>query len=338
VTQTVCLVPGDGVGPEVVLAAQRIMEAAGAQIDWVELPAGASAVENYGSPLPERTAAAIAGHRVALKGPLLGACGDRWPRVNAALRRRLHLHASVWRIRSLPGTPAPHPNVDLVVIAESGEGLDSSIENELLPGVVQNLAVTTLSGCARIARFAFDYATKHNRRKVTVLHRVETLARSDELLLRCARKIHEQFFPSMAYEQMHVDTACMELVRRPEQFDVIVTSNLYGQLVGRLCAGLVGGAQMAAAMHVGDECAVFEPAHGAATDIAGKNLANPLGCLLSGAMLLRHIGQTAPAERVEKACMDVLHRADSRTLTRDLGGAGSTQDFTAGVLKVMSGL
>jgi isocitrate dehydrogenase (NAD+) len=331
-SHTVCLLPGDGIGPEVTSAAQRVIEAAGVRIDWVELPAGAAAVEEFGHPLPERTIAAVAGHRVALKGPVTTPIGGGFESVNVHLRRRLNLFAAVRPVRNLPGIKTRFENVEIVVIRENTEGLYSGLENEIVGGVVTSLKVATVSACTRIARYAFEYARRRNRRKVTVFHKANIMKLSDGLFLKCARMLHKEFFPECRYEEMIIDNGCMQLVRDPSQFDVLLLENLYGDIVSDLCAGLVGGLGVVPGANIGFDCAVFEPVHGSAPDLAGKNTANPLACIMSAVMMLNHIGQDAAADRIKAAYNGVLAHANPDDLTPDIGGCGTTTDFTDAVI------
>jgi isocitrate dehydrogenase (NAD+) len=335
VSRTVCLIPGDGIGPEVTGAARRVMEAAGADLEWVELPAGESAVETHGSPLPDRTVAAIMGHKVCLKGPVATPIGSGFTSINVQLRRRLGLYAAVRPVRSLPNVPSRYRNVELVVVRENTEGLYSGIEHEVVPGIVESLKITTLSACTRISRWAFDYAQTRGRKKVTVFHKANIMKMSDGLFLRCARKIREQFYPGIEYEEFIIDNGCMQLVSDPTRFDVLLMENLYGDLVSDLCAGLVGGLGVVPGANIGDECAIFESVHGTAPNIAGEGVANPLACIMSGVMLLNHIGQTGAAERIKNAYNAVLAEGDPATLTPDIGGRGGTDRFAQAVIAAL---
>ncbi len=335
-SHTVCLLPGDGIGPEVTAAARRVIDASGAKIEWVVLPAGAAAAAEYGHVLPERTVAAIRGHRVALKGPVTTPVGGGHVSVNVQLRRRLNLYAAVRPVRSLPGIRTRYENVELVVIRENTEGLYSGIENEVVPGVVQSLKIATLTACTRIARFGFQYARDHHRRKVTVFHKANIMKMSDGLFLDCARRVHSAFFPEIEYEELIIDNGCMQLVRDPARFDVLLMENLYGDVLSDLCAGLVGGLGVVPGANIGDDAAVFEAVHGSAPDIAGKGIANPLACIMSGVMMLNHLGETDSANRIKAAYNRVLAENDPAKRTADIGGAATTEQFADAIIEAMA--
>jgi isocitrate dehydrogenase (NAD+) len=318
------LIPGDGIGPEVVDAAVRVMEAAGARIAWDVQLAGKAAFEKLGTPIPEPLIASIRRTRVALKGPLetqIGRVGYR--SVNVALRKTFDLYANVRPIKSLPGVRTAFSDVDLVVVRESTEDLYSGIEHQIAPGVVESVKVITARASRRIARFAFELARREHRRGVVAIHKANIMKLSDGLFLTCARKVAKQY-PRIRYTELIVDNACMQLVRRPEDFDVLLLENLYGDIVSDLCAGLVGGLGVVPGANFGARAAIFEAVHGTAPDIAGKDMANPLAVLFSGVMLLRHVGQTRPAGRIERAARRLL--AERRTRTRDLGGKATTSE------------
>ncbi len=334
-THTVCLIPGDGIGPEVTSAARQVIEASGADIDWVVLPAGASALEFCGSVLPQRTLAAIEGHGVALKGPVTTPIGGGHTSINVQLRRKLNRYAAVRPVRSLPGIKTRFENVELVIIRENTEGLYSGIENEIVPGVIQSLKIATEPACMRIARFAFNYAATRGRRRVTVFHKANIMKKSDGLFLTCARRVHEDYAGQVEYNELIIDAGCMQLVREPSQFDVLLLENLYGDIVSDLAAGLVGGLGVVPGANIGDCCAVFEPVHGSAPDLARKGVANPLACIMSGVMMLNHIGQHEAAKRIRDAYNAVLSEGNPEKLTRDIGGTATTQQFADAVIKAM---
>ncbi|HSW45226.1 MAG TPA: isocitrate/isopropylmalate dehydrogenase family protein [Phycisphaerae bacterium] len=331
----VCLLPGDGIGPEVTTAAREVVDASGADIEWVNLPAGVTALEFCGSVLPERTTAAIEGHGVALKGPLTTPIGTGHSSVNVQLRKRLNLFAAVRPVRSMPGIKTRFDNVDLVIIRENTEGLYSGIENEVAEGVVTSLKVATSKACRRIARFAFDYAVSRGRKKVTVFHKANIMKMSDGLFLTCARKEYEPFADKIAYEELIIDNGCMQLVRDPSKFDVLLLENLYGDIISDLAAGLVGGLGVVPGANIGRTCAVFEAVHGSAPDIARKGIANPLACIMSAVMMLNHMGKTEQAARIRTAYDVVLSIGRPEDLTPDVGGKGTTQSFTRAVIKAM---
>jgi isocitrate dehydrogenase (NAD+) len=335
-TQTVCLIPGDGIGPEVTHAARQVLDAAGAGLDWIELPAGAAAAETHGDVLPETTVETVKEHGVALKGPVTTPIGKGFTSVNVRLRQKLGLYAAVRPVRSLPGVKTRYDNVEIVVVRENTEGLYSGLENEIIPGVVQSLKIATRDACLRIARFAFRYVLERGRRKVTVFHKANIMKKSDGLFLECARITREEIAPQIEYEELIIDAGCMQLVREPSRFDVLLLENLYGDVVSDLCAGFVGGLGVVPGANIGDDCAVFEAVHGSAPDIAGKGLANPLALIMSGVMMLNHLGKTDVAERIKVAYNAVLADRNPHTLTPDIGGKGSTQAFTEAVLARLS--
>ena len=329
---TICLIEGDGIGPEVTAATVRVLEASGASLEWLKLPAGAAAAETEGDVLPKRTLEAIAHHGIALKGPVTTPVGKGFQSVNVQLRKRLNLYAALRPVRSLPGVRTRYEGVEVVVVRENTEGLYSGIEHEVVPGVVETLKVTTRVGCERIARFAFDYAVKRHRRKVSVFHKANIMKMADGLFLECARRMRAQIAPVLPYDELIIDNGCMQLVRDPSQFDVLLLENYNGDMVSDLCAGLVGGLGVVPGANIGDHCAVFEAVHGSAPDIAGKGLANPLALLMSGVMMLNHLGETGPADKVKAAYDAVLAEADPAVLTRDIGGRGGTESFTRALL------
>lgn len=331
--KTVCLIPGDGIGPEVAEAARRVIDASGAGIDWLPLPAGAAAAEKCGEVLPEETIRAIEEHKVALKGPVTTPIGKGFTSVNVQLRKRLDLYAAVRPVRNLPGIVTRYDNVEIVVIRENTEGLYSGIENEIVPGVVQSLKIATRSACERIARFAFRYARERGRKKVTVFHKANIMKKSDGLFLDCARKVHAEEAADIGYDELIIDNGCMQIVRDPSRFDVLLLENLYGDVISDLCAGLVGGLGVVPGSNIGDDCAVFEAVHGSAPDIAGKNLANPLALIMSGVMMLNHLGLREQADRIKAAYNAVLADRNPEELTRDIGGQAGTDAFADAVMK-----
>lgn len=330
--RTICLIPGDGIGPEVTRAACEVIEAAGADLEWLMLPAGAAAAEQHGDVLPRMTLEAIQQHRVALKGPLTTPVGRGYVSINVRLRKLFNLYAAIRPVRSLPGVKTRYDSVELVVIRENTEGLYSGLEHEVVPGVVESLKVTTRQGCERIARFAFHYAQQRDRRKVSVFHKANIMKLSDGLFLECARKMHEQVAPQVEYQEMIIDAGCMQIVRDPTQFDVLLLENYNGDVVSDLCAGLVGGLGVVPGANIGEDCAIFEAVHGTAPDIAGQNKANPLALLMSGVMLLNYLGQEECAERIKRAYNAVLSEGNPEVLTPDIGGRGGTSQFTGAIL------
>lgn len=332
---TIVLIPGDGIGPEVTAATKRVVEAAGLSVEWVELPAGASALDQgFDNVLPQRTLAAIRAHKVALKGPVTTPVGKGFKSVNVQLRQALNLYAAVRPVESLPGIKTRFENVNLVIVRENTEGLYSGIENEVIPGVVTSLKVATDLACSRIARYAFRYATKRRRKKITVFHKANIMKMTDGLFLNAARKIHDDEYPNIDYEEVIIDAGCMKLVQDPTRFDILLMENLYGDLVSDLTAGLVGGLGVVPGANIGYDGAVFEAVHGSAPDIAGKNMANPLALIMSAVMMLGHIHEDAIADKIRSAYLAVL--AEGKTLTRDLGGSAGTMEFAEAIVAKMT--
>jgi isocitrate dehydrogenase (NAD+) len=329
---TIGLIPGDGIGPEVTEAARAVIDAACPGIDWVRLDAGAAAADEHGDVLPQATIDAIEELRLALKGPITTPVGQGFPSVNVQLRKRFNLYAAVRPVRSLPGLRTRYEDVDLVVVRENTEGLYSGLEHEVVPGVVESLKIATRTGCTRIARFAFQYARERGRRKVTVFHKANIMKLSDGLFLECAREMHQEVAPEIEYEELIIDNGCMQLVRDPTQFDVLLLENLYGDVVSDLCAGFVGGLGVVPGSNIGDDCAIFEAVHGSAPDLAGKGLANPLALIMSGVMMLNYMGERAAAERIKAAYDAVLEQGDPERLTRDVGGRAGTREFTSALI------
>src|SRR3954447_14571234 len=328
---TIVLIPGDGIGPEVMAATRRVIEAAGLSVEWVELPAGATAIEQgFDNVLPERTLAAIRAHKVALKGPVTTPVGKGFKSVNVQLRQKLHLYAAVRPVRSMPGIKTRYDNVDMVIVRENTEGLYSGIENEVVPGVVTSLKVASEAACMRIARYAFRYAARRRRSKITVFHKANIMKLSDGLFLTCARRVHDDEYPNIDYDELIIDAGCMKLVQDPSKFDLLLMENLYGDLVSDLCAGLVGGLGVVPGANIGDDAAVFEAVHGSAPDIAGKGIANPLACIMSAVMMLNHMHEEGIAKKIKSAYDAVL--AEGKALTRDLGGTATTDQFADAVI------
>lgn len=330
----VTLIPGDGIGPEVIAAAIEVVAAAGVNITWDRQVAGAAAVEAGGEPIPEELIRSIRHNRVALKGPLatrVGRVGFR--SVNVALRRTFDLYANLRPIRNLPGIKSAFQGVDLVVVRENTEDLYSGIEHQIAPGVVESVKVITAKASRRIAEFAFDYAVRHKRRKVTAIHKANIMKLSDGLFLTCAQRVAKRY-PKIAYQEMIVDNACMQLVLRPGQFDVLLLENLYGDIVSDLCAGLVGGLGVVPGANLGSRFAIFEAVHGTAPDIAGKNVANPAAAILSTVLMLRHLREDAAATRIQAAIEAVVGRGRCRT--RDLGGHMSTTEITRSIIAALN--
>ena len=313
---TVTLIPGDGIGPEVTTAARRVLEATGIPLQWDVQPAGASVMPEEGTPLPERVLESVRTHGVALKGPITTQIGSGFRSVNVALRKLLDLYANLRPAKSLPGVAQARPGVDLVVVRENTEGLYVGVEHEVIPNeAAEAVRITTRRASERIVRFAFEYARRHGRHQVTAVHKANILKITDGLFLKVAREVAEAY-PDIAYQERIVDNMCMQLVLRPEAYDVLVLPNLFGDIVSDLSAGLIGGLGMAPGANIGDGIAVFEPVHGSAPDIAGQDKANPIAAILSGALMLRYLNEDEAANRVEQAVASVL--AEGRVVTADL--------------------
>lgn len=323
-TQTVTLIPGDGIGPEVTQATQRVLDAAGAEIEWETHVAGAEAMALAGEPLPNELVDSIRRNRVALKGPVTTPVGSGFRSINVRLRKTLNLFANLRPVRSLPGVPSRFQGVDLVVVRENTEDLYSGLEHEVVPGVVESLKIITRVASTRIARFAFDHAQKHGRKRITAVHKANIMKLSDGLFLECFREVAREH-PEIEADDRIIDNMCMQLVVRPEDYDVLLLENLYGDIVSDLAAGLVGGLGVCPGANIGEDLAVFEAVHGSAPDIAGKNLANPLALIQSAVLLLRHIDQRSVADRID-AAIEVVLAQDIRT--GDIGGTASTTEFT----------
>jgi len=328
----VTLIPGDGIGPEVAEATRRVIDASGAAVTWHEMPAGLGPFEASGTPLPPATLASLEATRVGLKGPITTPVGGGFPSVNVALRKAFDLYANYRPARSMPGVPTRFTDVDLIVVRENTEGLYSGIEHQVVPGVIESLRIVTEAGSERILRFAFEVARREGRRKVTVIHKANILKLSDGLFLAIARRIAEEF-PEIEYAESIVDATAMRLVMDPKQFDVLVMENLFGDILSDLAAGLVGGLGLAPSGNIGESVALFEAVHGSAPDIAGKGIANPTALLLSGVMMLRHLGEVAAADRVEDAVRRVL--GDGKVRTGDLGGTASTRQYADALIAAM---
>ncbi|HSN83166.1 MAG TPA: isocitrate/isopropylmalate family dehydrogenase [Polyangiales bacterium] len=338
----IVLIPGDGIGPEVAAATTRVLEAAGAPVEWVVRHAGVAALESEGEVLPERTLEAIRERGIALKGPCTTPVGEGFSSVNVQLRKRLDLYAAVRPVRSLPGVQTRYDDVDLVVIRENTEGLYSGIENEVTKGVVTSLKVATEYASLRIARWAFQYARDRGRKKVTLMHKANIMKMTDGMLIRCARAVRDkERFTDIEYEEVIIDAGSMRLVQDPSQFDVLLLENLYGDVLSDLCAGFVGGLGVIPGANIGDDFAVFEAVHGSAPDIAGKGVANPLALLMSAVMMLNHIADSrgdescrASAARIREAYNLALSEGQK---TRDLGGTLRTDAFASALIDRIAG-
>lgn len=329
----VTLLPGDGIGPEVTKAAVRVVEAVGAEIDWERVEAGAEVATKYGTPVPDEAINSILKNRVALKGPLATPIGGGFASANVALRKRLNLYANVRPARTLRGVRSRFEDVNLVVIRENSEDLYTGLEHIVVPGVVESLKIITEAACLRIGRFAFQYVRDTGRKRVTAVHKANIMKLADGLFLECMRRVHREF-PEVEYEELIVDNTCMQLVMRPERFDVMVMENLYGDIISDLAAGLIGGLGVTASVNVGENgISMFEAVHGSAPDIAGRNTANPTALIFCAAMLLAHLGMREQGACVQRAVEAVLE--EGRAVTADLGGTASTTAMTDAVISAL---
>ena len=326
----ITLVPGDGIGPEVTEAIVKVVEAAGVDVEWETINAGAAALERDGVYLPDRPLESIRQNRVALKGPITTPIAGGFTSINVSLRQRLRLYANFRPIRNLPGVKTRFGDVDLIVIRENTEDLYAGLEHVVVPGVVESLKIITADASTRIAKFAFDYARRKRRKRVTAVHKANIMKLSDGLFLECVREVAE-LYPEIEYGESIVDNTCMQLVLDPRQFDVLLLENLYGDIVSELGAGLVGGLGLVPGANLGEDCAVFEPVHGSAPSIASKNQANPTAMILSAVLLFRHLGESEKAQRVLSAVEAVYQRGEA--LTSDLGGEATTTEFTEAVVQ-----
>ena len=329
-THTITLIPGDGIGPEVSEAVVRIFKVAGLEIEWDRHDAGVIAFERTGETLPASLLDSIKRHKVALKGPVTTPIGQGFTSVNVGLRKALDLYANLRPVRNLPGVQSRYSEVDLIIVRENTEDLYAGLEHEVVPGVVESIKIITERASTNIARFAFEYARSYGRTRVTAIHKANIMKLSDGLFLSSTRKVALEH-TDIPYDERIVDAACMHLVMHPEKLDVLLLPNLYGDIVSDLCAGLVGGLGVVPGANFGSDIAVFEAVHGSAPDIALKNLANPTALLLSGLMMLDHIGERERAARIRGALDRVLMNGQIRT--RDLGGTSSTTEFTDAVCR-----
>jgi isocitrate dehydrogenase (NAD+) len=331
--KTVTLIEGDGIGPEISAATVRAIEAAGGKLAWERADAGAGAVAKHGDPLPQATIDSIKRNALALKGPLATPSGGGYRSVNVTLRQQFDLYANVRPAKTIAGVPSRYTNVDLVIVRENTEDLYAGVEHYVDPRrtAAESIAIITRFGSERVITYAFEFARAHGRKKVTLVHKANILKMSNGLFLDTGKEIAKKY-PDIAFDDMIVDATAMKLVTQPERFDVIVTMNLFGDILSDLTAGLIGGLGVAPASNIGnDSFAMFEAVHGTAPDIAGKGIANPTALMLSAAMLLDHVSQREAADRLRKGVYAALASADTRT--GDLGGKANTQAFTDAVIK-----
>jgi isocitrate dehydrogenase (NAD+) len=329
----VTLIPGEGIGPEVAAATRRILEVAGVQIEWEEIAGRTGESTDQGQRVNQAAIDSVRRNRVALKGPMATAIAGGAPSVNVALRKSLDLYANLRPVKNVPGVKSHFENVDLILVRENTEDLYSGLEHEVVPGVVESLKIITEKASTRIARFAFEYARRHGRKKIHAIHKANIMKLSDGLFLRSVRTVAAQF-PEIQYKELIVDNACMQIVMDPLQFDMLLLPNLYGDVMSDLAAGLVGGLGVVPSANIGDECAMFEAVHGTAPDIAGKGLANPTALLMSALLMLDHLGERPAAERIEAALLKTYR--DGKYTTKDVGGKATTEQFTNAVLDALN--
>jgi len=329
----ITLIPGDGIGPEIAANVVRIIEASGVEIEWETHYAGAQALEKFGETLPQALLDSILRNKVALKGPVTTPIGKGFTSVNVGLRKALDLYANLRPILALPNVPCRYPELNLVIVRENTESLYAGLEHVVVPGVVESLKIITEKASTRIARFAFEYSRREGRKKITCGHKAKIMKLSDGLFLDCFRKVAGEF-PDIEADDKIIDNACMQLVMRPEQFDVMLLENLYGDIVSDLCAGLIGGLGLVPGANIGEKGAMFEAVHGSAPDIAGQGIANPTALLQSGILMLRHLGEREAADRTENALLEVFEEGKVRT--RDIGGTAKTAEFADAIIQKMN--
>jgi isocitrate dehydrogenase (NAD+) len=329
----ITLLPGDGIGPEVTAAVVSILECAGVDIEWEKFFVGAEAISRYGDPLPQDVLDSILRNKVALKGPVTTPVGTGFASINVRLRKTLDLYANLRPVYSMPNIKTRYEDIDLIVVRENTESLYAGLEHEVVPGVVESLKIITEKASTRIAKFAFEYARTHGRKRVTAVHKANIMKLSDGLFLKCFREMSKQY-PNIEADDRIVDNLCMQLVMNPNQFDILLLENLYGDIVSDLTAGLVGGLGVVGGANIGLNGAVFEAVHGSAPDIAGQNKANPLALLQSAVMMLHHIGEMDAAKRIHTSILKVLASGDE-SRTRDIGGTGNTSDFTTAICNAL---
>ena len=329
----VTLIPGEGIGPEVASATRRILEATGVQIDWEEIAGRSDSSSNQEKTVNQAAVESVRRNRVALKGPMATAIAGGAPSVNVALRKTLDLYANLRPVKNMPGVKSHFQGVDLTLVRENTEDLYSGLEHEVVPGVVESLKIITERASTRIAKFAFEYAKRHGRKKIHAIHKANIMKLSDGLFLRSVRAVAAQF-PQIEYKELIVDNACMQIVMDPQQFDMLLLPNLYGDVMSDLAAGLVGGLGVVPSANIGDECAMFEAVHGTAPDIAGKGFANPTALLMSSILMLDHLGERTAAERIHNALEKVYREA--KHTTRDVGGRAGTEEFADAVIAALN--
>ncbi|HVA84808.1 MAG TPA: isocitrate/isopropylmalate dehydrogenase family protein [Candidatus Saccharimonadales bacterium] len=330
-THRITLIPGDGIGPELAEATRRVLDASGLSFEWQVVEAGEAVIAQYGTPLPEHVLESIRRNRVALKGPITTPVGEGFRSVNVTLRQALNLYANVRPSRSMKGLDTRYPNVDLVIVRENTEDLYAGIEHMVGRDAAESIKIITREASERIARYAFEYAVANGRRMVTAVHKANIMKLSDGLFLDSCRTVAAEYEGRVEFQDRIVDNMCMQLVQKPELYDVLVAPNLYGDIISDLAAGLVGGLGVAPGANIGIDAAVFEPVHGSAPKYAGQNKANPTALILSGVLMLRHLGEQAAADRVETALREVI--ADGRDVTYDLGGSAGTSEMADAIIR-----
>jgi len=325
VSYVVTLIPGDGIGPELADAARGVLEATGIGFEWDVQQAGEATIAAEGTPLPDRVIESIRRNGVAIKGPITTPVGSGFRSVNVGLRQALELYANVRPALTMKGVESRYENIDLIIVRENTEDLYAGIEHRVGPDAAESIKIITRAASQRIARYAFEYAVKNGRRKVTAVHKANIMKLSDGLFLESCQQVAAEYAGRVEFEDRIVDNMCMQLVQKPELYDVLVLPNLYGDIVSDLAAGLVGGLGVAPGANIGEKAAVFEPVHGSAPKYAGQNKANPTALILSGALMLRHLGETDAADALERAVREVI--AEGKTVTYDLGGTAGTREF-----------
>jgi isocitrate dehydrogenase (NAD+) len=328
----ITLIPGDGIGPEVIKAARIVLEASGVKINWEIVEAGEEVIQKFGTPLPNYVIDSIKKNKVALKGPITTPIGTGFRSVNVALRQTLELYANIRPVKSYKGVPSRYSDIDLVIVRENTEDLYAGIEHKIGEDAAESIKIITRKASERIARFAFELTKREKRKKVTVVHKANIMKYTDGLFLECVRKVSQEY-PEIVFEEMIVDAMSMKLVQVPNNYDVLVMPNLYGDILSDLAAGLVGGLGMVPGANIGDKEAVFEPVHGSAPKHKGKFVANPTATILAGVMMLKYLGESKAADRVEKAVVKVLE--EGKYLTRDLGGNTGTIEYAEAVIDAM---
>src|SRR5256886_2280686 len=328
----VALIPGEGIGPEVATATRRILEAAGVQIEWEEIAGRTGESTDQGQRVNQAAIDSVRRNRVALKGPMATAIAGGAPSVNVALRKSLDLYANLRPVKNVPGVKSHFENVDLILVRENTEDLYSGLEHEVVPGVVESLKIITEKASTRIARFAFEYAKKSGRKKIHAIHKANIMKLSDGLFLKSIRVVAAEY-PEIEYKEMIVDNACMQIVMNPQQFDVLLLPNLYGDVMSDLAAGLVGGLGVVPSGNIGDQGALFEAVHGTAPDIQGKGLANPTALLMSSILMLDYLGERPAARRIETALEKVY--SEAKHTTQDVGGKAGTDEFADAVIAAL---